>query len=106
MRSIILVEKGEGQWEDYQRWVERAYEVETTKTGDELEREWKAHVVLLMEAEGIDVNPHHLNVMIHSEVQNKKLHRKILKGNGFCAWLEHSYGAKAVEFKTVMPTQI
>lgn len=107
--SIVLVvedDNGE-QYEDYQRWVDRTYIVNTNKTGEQIETEWKKHVADVMLENNITVNPHYINtIMSGSKVRNKKLHKKIIKENGFCKWLESTYNAKEITHTITHPIQL
>lgn len=108
-KTIIIVQDDNGeQWEDYHKWVDSAYEVDTNKSGDELEKEWKAFIVDLMEQNGITVNPNWVGTIMMERPPKpmRKKHSKLLKDNGFKSWLEKTYNARKVNYQTVHPTQI
>jgi len=100
MILLIEVDNGE-QYEDFHSWIELIYDVNTSKTSAELQNEWKKEVVKKMEEASIEINPHWLNIMETSKVKNKKLHKKILKENNFCSWIEKTYEVKEIKFETL-----
>ena len=106
---ILLVKQcNRERWEDYHDWVEIVYDVETEKSADELDKEWKEDIISKMTEHKITVNFNHIEVIMnHSEVKNKKLHKQILKANGFCQWLEKTYNTKKIEkFGDITPNQL
>lgn len=108
-KNIIIVEDDNGeQYEDYHKWVDTAYEIDTDKTGDTLEKEWKQFIVDLMAANNITVNPSWVGTIMMERPPKymRKAHSKLLKENGFKSWLEKTYNARKVNYQTVHPTQI
>lgn len=107
--TIVIVEADNGeQWEDYHKWISTAIEVDTDKTSDELQGEWKAFIVDLMRQNEINVNPNWVNHIMMEKPPKylRKKHSKLLKDNGFCSWLRKAYKTREVKYQTVHPTQI
>jgi len=97
---ILLIEEDNGeQYEDYHKWVARAYDIATDCTADELDKAWKKEVAEIMLRHNIIVNPNYLNIMEVSKIKNNKLHKKILKENDFYTWLELNHKVKEVKFE-------
>lgn len=92
---LIEVDNGE-QYEEYQSWIEEAYEVETDKSAKDLESDWKKHVCDVMFEHKITVNPHWFNIMTESKIKDHVLHKKLLHENSFLKWLKKTHKAKKI----------
>ena len=102
---VIIKDNNHEQWEDYHTWIVKVLDVKTddeTLTADILRHKYLYDVVDIMKKSGISVNPAYLNIMEHSTVKNKKLHKKILKDNDFLTWLEKNYKITELKFGEIM----
>jgi hypothetical protein len=99
---LILIEQNNGeQWEDYQHWIDRVYDIPEISSEIVQEKFSNFLVEKMMEA-NITINPHYFNMMEYSVCKNKSIYKQIMKQHGsIYTWIEDTYKIQPLKFDTL-----